>query len=343
MTLEERAPINRGRAVASTSAPCEDEVVVSFGIDSNFVPHVAAVIASIVAHAPEARFRFLVLHCDVEPSRRAALETVAPSARFDWIEIRDADIPRFLDRHHFTRAILFRLGLEKLAPVDCRRTIYLDADVIVLRDLRELWRMDLGGNPIGGVTDTFAYDQKYLHDFPRQWGLELNKGDYVNSGVLLIDLDEVRREQSFSRVMKFIAEHSDTLLFADQDAINFVYWGRCVVLPNEWNTLRDRAIPSVAASLPLSKQLNGCAPAIVHFNYKFKPWLRQDYHEDGYHPWSWLYWRYLARTPFMREVIEMHGVGALARARLWLRWLRRRPSRRALAAPMPQDVGGGPT
>ncbi|MFN3746759.1 MAG: glycosyltransferase family 8 protein [Hyphomicrobiaceae bacterium] len=325
MTIHEKAPINERRVVASASAPPEEEVVVSFGIDSSFVPHVATVIASIVAHAPDARLRFLVLHSDIEPSRRAMLESVAPLARFDWIEIKDSDVPRFRDRYHFTRAILFRLGLEKLAPLDCGRTIYLDADVIVLRDIRELWRTDLGGNPIGGVPDTFAYYQEYLQDFPRQWGLELHKGDYVNSGVLLIDLDEVRRERSFSKVIEFIAEHGDTLLFADQDAINVVYWGRCALLANEWNTLRDRAIPNVAASLPLSRQLNGRTPAIVHFNHKFKPWLRDGYRDDGYHPWSWLYWRYLARTPFMGEVIETHGVGTLSRTRAWLRWLKRRP------------------
>lgn len=326
MTIEEKTPANQHRVAAPASPTLEEEVVVSFGIDTNFVPHAATVIASILAHAPGARFRFLVLYCDVEPSRRAVLESVAPAARFDWLEIDDADVPRFRDRNHFTRAILFRLGLEKLAPVDCRRTIYLDADVIVLRDLRELWRTDLGGNPIGGVMDTFVYYQDYLRDFPKQWGLEPHKGDYVNSGVLLIDLDEVRREKSFSKVIEFIAEHGDALLFADQDAINFVYWGRCVTLANEWNTTRDRAIPHAASLLPLSKQLNGCAPAIVHFNHEYKPWLKQGYRGDGYHPWSWLYWRYLARTPFMREVIEKHGVGSLTRARAWLRWLKRRPA-----------------
>jgi lipopolysaccharide biosynthesis glycosyltransferase len=316
---------NRSEAAAVTKAEVDQEVVVSFGIDSNFVPHLAAVIASITAHAPGARFRFLILYSDIGASRRAALEAVAPSARFDWIEISNFDIPEYRTRGHFTRAILFRLGLEKLAPRDCRRIIYLDADVIVLRDLRELWSTDLGGNPIGGVPDTFAYSN-YLSDFTKQWGLDPSRGEYMNSGVLLIDLDAVRREQSFSKVIDFVAEHGNSLLFPDQDAINYVYWGRCRVLDNEWNTLRDRAIANVAASLPLSKQLNGRPPAIVHFSHKFKPWLKQGYSDAGYHPWSWLYWRYLARTPFMREVIETNGISRLNRARAWLRWLKRRPS-----------------
>jgi lipopolysaccharide biosynthesis glycosyltransferase len=85
-------------------------------------------------------------------------------------------------------------------------------------------------------------------------------------------------------------------------------------------------IPNIAALLPEYKRLNGSRPAIVHFCDIHKPWLT-----SGYHPWSWLYWRYLAKTPFMREVVSTHGVSSMARARLWLRWLRRHPSLRSRA------------
>ena len=56
---------------------------------------------------------------------------------FVWTAVSDDDMPPFAGREHFSRAILFRLGLEKLAPPDCRRVIYLDADITVLADVRE--------------------------------------------------------------------------------------------------------------------------------------------------------------------------------------------------------------
>lgn len=322
--IDRSVPIERHNAIPLDRLALDDEVVVSFGIDSRFLPHAAAVIASIVAHAPDARFRFLILFTDITPDRRAALQSVAPSARYDWIEIKDADVPEYRARAHFNRANLYRLGLEKLAPSDCHRVIYLDADVIVVRDLRELWRIDLQGNPIGGTIDAFAYFDFDVR-FPAQWGLDPNGGTYINSGVLLIDLDAVRREKWFTKTIDFSAEHGEDMPFADQDAINYVFWGHCLLLPVEWNTIRERAIANIDASLPPQKRLNGRPPAIVHFSHKFKPWRKEGYTEEGYHPWSWLYWRYLARTPFYREVIATHGVGLPLRARSWLRWMKRRP------------------
>src|SRR5690606_20999753 len=116
--IDRNVPIERRGTIPLEELARDEEVVVSFGIDSRFLPHAAAVIASIVAHAKSARFRFVILCTDIAPTRRAALESVAPSARYDWIEIKDADIPGYRSRGHFTRANLFRLGLEKLAPRD---------------------------------------------------------------------------------------------------------------------------------------------------------------------------------------------------------------------------------
>ena len=325
-SLQSRTPL---KAVTAQTG-LQEVVDVAFGIDENFAPHMAAAIASIVDNAKGAQFRFIILHTGFSEDTRSTVERVAPTARFTWIEIPDSDLPQFKIRALYTRAILFRLGLEQRAPADCRRVIYLDADLIVLGDLRDLWRQDLGSNPIGAVEDTFAHLPSYPLEFAKRWGLPPEDGEYVNSGILLINLEQVRRERSFSKVLAFIAEHGGDLLFADQDALNAVFWGRCQKLGIEWNIQRDMVVPSVSALLPDHKRLNGRRPAIVHFCDVHKPWL-----PTGYHPWSWLYWYYLAQTPFTREVASTYGITLAARLRLWLRWLRRHPYKRFGVMPAP--------
>jgi len=311
-------PVREDRSAPPRPAG-KDAVTVTFGVDPRFIPHMAATIASIVAHAPDTPFHFIVLHTGADTMRQAQLEGVAPRAAFTWIEITDGDVPGFRDRAHFTRAILFRLGLERLAPADCRRLIYLDSDVIVLRDLRELWEIDLGDCPMGAVPDTFAKGEGYLGDFARRWNLS-SSGEYMNSGVLLIDLDRVRREKAFSRAIDLIAQHGDELFFPDQDALNIVLWGRCKVLPNEWNVLRNRVVRQLVAIIPPDKRFTGYRPAIVHFSDQHKPWL-----SGSYHPWAGLYWRYLSRTPFLEEVASANGFSRFNRLRLSLRWFKRHP------------------
>lgn len=291
-----------------------DQVNVALGIDRGYAPHAAAVIASLVRNAPDARFAFLILHVGVEPALQARVEAVAPEAAFIWREIGDDDVPAMADREHFSRAILFRLGIEKHAPADWRRLVYVDADVIGAGDIRELWRCELAGSPIGAVIDCYVDGDA----FAARWGLP-RAGGYFNSGVLLIDLERVRAEGLFARAIDFAVAHIAELRFTDQDALNHACWGRWTRLDPRWNVQRHMVIPALIEEIAEDKRLGQAAPAIIHYTGPEKPWLRQ-----GYHPWSWLYWDSLQRTPFFAEVARAHDMGPLRRLMLWQRWMRRR-------------------
>jgi lipopolysaccharide biosynthesis glycosyltransferase len=286
---------------------------ISLGFDSKYAPHAAAVIASVVRHAPGAKLRFIVLHSGVEPARQAMVEMTAPGAQFVWVEIGDEDVPAFADWGHFTRATLFRLGLEKLAPADCDRVIYLDADIIVLRDVRDLWSADLGGAPIGAIPDLYQGGE----EFAERWSLQ-GAPRYFNAGVLLIDLARVRAERSFTAAGDFLAQQGK-LKHNDQDALNWAFWGRWREVDAAWNVQRFLKPGEVAREFPE----RGKGPALVHYIGKYKPWER-----NAWHPWSWLYWDNLKRTPFYEEVTKTYAIDLKQRLRLRARWLLR-----ALAKP----------
>lgn len=274
-------------------------VVVALGFDGNYARHAAAAIAS-VARSTNAPLSFILLHADVDAAVKANVEAAAPAAQFQWIEVGAQDVPAFDTRSHFTRATLFRLGLEKLAPADCTRLIYLDCDLVAAGSLDALWRTTLNGRPIAAVVD----ENVDAPEFARRWDLAPGHG-YFNAGVLLIDLDEVRRRKLFSAAIEFLAKHGADLPWNDQDALNWACWGEWLELEAAWNVQRNMAIGGRASG-----------PRIVHFTGAEKPWIA-----GAYHPWSWLYWKALSHTPFRDET---GGVGQ--RLRAWLRWQRRRPA-----------------
>lgn len=295
------------------------EVDVALGFDANYAPHAAAVIASVVAHAPSARFRFIILHTGVTPAMQGRIAASAPGMRFVWIEVGADDMPAFEGREHFSRAILFRLGLEKLAPQDCRRVLYLDADITVLADVRELATVDLEGAPVAAAIDGYV-DAKM---FAEMWGLAPGPG-YFNSGVLVIDLERVRAERLFTEAIRFFTRNDAKLTLADQDAVNWACWGRWKRVDVAWNAQRHMAIPSLIAEMPEDRRLNGRAPKIIHFTGPEKPWT-----PGAYHPWAWLYWKSLERTAYARDVRRASGMDFLKLLRLRLRWQLRRPDRKA--------------
>ncbi|MBY0564330.1 MAG: glycosyltransferase family 8 protein [Hyphomonadaceae bacterium] len=294
-----------------------DPINIAFGIDAAYAPHAACVIASIVRHAPDGRFRFIVLHGDIARPLQLRVESVAPQASFTWLEISDDEIPELpaqpQDRTHLQRPTLFRLALARRAPADWRRVIYLDADLIVMRDIREIWRADLDGAPIGAAIDSFVDEAA----FAKRWDLPAG-GSYFNAGVLLLDLDQIRAQNAFSATLDFQVAHRPA--FNDQDALNYVFWRRWKRLDNAWNIQRYMFVGQSSEGFSADKSLKGPLPGIVHYTGPEKPWVR-----GAWHPWAWLYWENLRRTPFFAEVARASHIDSYDRLRMRLRWFRRGP------------------
>lgn len=307
-----RTVLGEGDTVSSQMSPID----VAMGFDANYAPHAAGVIASVIVLAPDAKFRFIILHDSIAAELQRQMEKCAPKAVWVWVEVKESDLPPFADRQYFNRTTLFRLGLEKLAPADCHRVVYLDSDIALLRDVRDLYNADLKGEPVGAVLDAYLDPV----EFAARWNLEPG-GNYMNAGVLLVDLDAVRREQLFSRAADFIALHDKELPYNDQDALSWALWKKWLPLEPVWNVQRHMAMPEIVHEIPESRRLNGRRPALIHFLGAEKPW-----HAKAWHPWAWAYWRSLGRTTFLEQVSRKNGVSRLMRFRMWLRWLRRGPA-----------------
>lgn len=121
-------------------------------------------------------------------------------------------------------------------------------------------------------------------------------GDFFNSGVLLMNLRQLRAsEPAFT---DFLADpgHRALLLFADQDVFNAVL-PRAMRLPlhPRWNLqvphleLPLRWLPGDRNALTEARM----SPAIVHFNGRIKPW-----HYRSRHPYRAEFWRHLRQTPW---------------------------------------------
>lgn len=297
-----------------------DRIWVAFGCDGEFAPHVGVVISSILRHSAAGKFHFLVMHQGFSAAQKEALIALAPKELFTWIDMNAYDLPEYHVSNHISHATLFRLALEKMAPEDCHRLIYLDADLIVMGDLQELWDQDLNGAALGAIQDAgLSPNMPNVEQHWLDW-VDDKDGVYMNAGVLLLDLDQLRRDGGFAEAMEIIAKHGADLPYQDQDAINRVFWNKSKRLPLDWNVQRYQLLQPVWPYLSKQSRAAVRHPKIVHFTGPEKPW-----NLEGYHPWWWTYWDELARTPFFDEVRETHGITRSQLFQLWLRWLKRRP------------------
>ncbi len=149
---------------------------------------------------------------------------------------------------------------------DVRRVVYLDVDTLVLGDIGELFRLDLGGRPIAARDSNVSEDSEWQRagralpepvatDLRRRMGALHGFGHpALNAGVLVMDLDRLRQDD-FTRTYLGWAERYG---FHDQDTM-LAYAGpaRCV-LPPRWN------------ALPTLEEVED--PALIHWASFPKPW-----------------------------------------------------------------------
>lgn len=137
-----------------------------------------------------------------------------------------------------------RYFLSELLPDEVDRCLYLDMDVLILGNLEELPTLLSPGKAVAAVEDGAL--RRHPHNLTGtywghhllQLGLPIRNSGYFNSGVLVLSLDQWRK-QSLSRNLN---EARNALLkrggdpaFEDQDILN-VHLGESIQpLPEIWN------------------------------------------------------------------------------------------------------------
>ena len=150
----------------------------------------------------------------------------------------------------WSKAACYRLLLPNLLQ-DVDLCLYLDSDTLVVGDIEPLWETDLSGYCLAGVFQNIApvRSQTVGDRIP---GLQT----YVNSGVLLMNLELMRKRKLQDRLVRGIKDY----LLVDQDLLNVVCYGSIKLLAPEYNVMAGTCVE---------------APKILHFHLRdyLRPWI----------------------------------------------------------------------
>jgi lipopolysaccharide biosynthesis glycosyltransferase len=169
------------------------------------------------------------------------------------------------------------------------KLLYLDCDVLVCGDIGELLAIDLGNFHLGAVREMDLGARK---DLGTAIGLA-EPWEYFNSGVLLMNLEVIRREGLAARWKEILSDGSIRLSLCDQDAVNITSSGNYYHLDTIWNCAAFR-----------KNHVSTDGHRIVHFMGP-KPWNA---------PWDTIaklrrdYWKFVKelRCPFLLRKMRMN-------------------------------------
>lgn len=106
-------------------------------------------------------------------------------------------------RTHYTPYIFLRLLSDKIEILP-EKILYLDTDIVCYKDINELYKIDMSNYEIAAARDFIG----------RKW---INR-DYLNSGVLLMNLNNIRKKDSFEKCRKMCMTRR--MVLPDQTALN---------------------------------------------------------------------------------------------------------------------------
>ncbi len=183
----------------------------------------------------------------------------------------------FNENDQFTQACYYRLVIP-IALNNIRKCIYLDGDTIVTDDISKLFIEDVSNYYLAACKDcTISWDLENDLLHAKRIGL-CSLDSYINSGVLLLNLEKMRDDNVFA---KFKSEIHNTYkyLFFDQDILNVVLNGNIKILHPKYNCFpyyyskRKKHREKVLTRYSRSQIEDAIKhPVVIHYASAEKPW-----------------------------------------------------------------------
>ena len=201
--------------------------------------------------------------------RTAAPKSLEPLSSYDNSPVTVA---------HLTRTMYYRLDIPRLLP-DIDKCIYLDGDTIVLDDITELYSAIANDDYIAGVKAAAYYYPEQSQQAKADRLLINEFTDYINSGVLVMNLDMIRHDcivEKWGGLLKFkLSGH-------DQDILNSACHGHITLLHPKFNLMTKYSpanqssyteIPSISLCWTKEDWREACiTPTVIHYADRVKPW-----------------------------------------------------------------------
>lgn len=224
-------------------------------------------------------------------------------------------IPQNISSYRWPLSAYIRLFAGELLPEYVDKVLYIDCDTIVNGKIDELDKIDISNKIFYGVKDCIGGVYK------KNIGLEKND-IYINAGVLLVNLNELRKINIGQRIDCFMKKYRVFINYADQDILNGVFQGCIGCISLHYNVMTIVAEYSYKELYTLRKPTNFYSetemnaavdqPIIIHYTTNMRtirPW-----YSNTDHPYAALFKQYLTLSPWNgRELCAMKYNGISSR------------------------------
>ena len=193
---------------------------VAYSLDNfyHYIVHVSMK-SIMLSQNPNTFINFYILTSNITAEQKEVIDKIGlqhKNCKIEYIDMgnqfKDLNVP--LDTYAvWSTAIFYRLVLQYLLPNE-ERILYLDGDTLIYKDLTKIYNYNITDKYYIGMLEYkfFGYAKYFKEKF----------GNYINTGVLLCNLEELRKGNITQKFVDFYREYNTTIRFPVNDALNVV-------------------------------------------------------------------------------------------------------------------------
>jgi len=278
------------------------EVSVVYATDTNYLFGTLVSLTSLLINAKKETYYKVYILVDQSFSNKdieiveKTIKVYSYKCNISFVRVDDLFDDAYLQIDYISKVTYYRLLLPDLLRE--KKIIYLDGDTIIRCDLGDLYDTKMGNNLIAAVKAPSFFLRDDADYYCKKTGLP-SLDNYVNVGVMIMNLEQMRIEKTSERLMMSISKEFD---YQDQDVINVVCYGRIVFLDfnynvmtvySEWNRVDYYGI---FTEKELSNAWNN--PRIIHYAGREKPWNTPNVWFGDF------WWSVCSKTPLYDEILN---------------------------------------
>ncbi len=289
-----------------------NSVNIVYATNNNYIAYLAVSLASLIDNtSPDRNYRVIILETDVsDDNKNKILSMQKENIDIDCVNttsvLQNFNENKLFCHMHFSKEMYLRLFIpDILNEID--KAIYLDCDTIIESDIAELFDIDISQFYIAAAKDFNSIINYDLYPNVKLYFdsaikiPDINK--YFNSGVLLMNLSELRKE-NLPQKAGVLLDYYKEFLYPDQDLLNLICANKVLLLSNCWNyvfAINPAIIQSNKFVKLAVEYVSGLQnQKIVHYISEHKPWdLPEMFYAD-------IWWAFAKKSPFYQELLAKY-------------------------------------
>lgn len=265
-------------------------IPVFFSTDDNYAPFLTIALSSMLENASKNYFyKIIILSSKIsEQNKQIVKRLETPNSSIEFISLTERVKGlqgKLHTRDYYSKETYNRFFIANLFP-EFDKVLYLDADMVMLGDVSELYNMDMSDYLVAACEEEVILGSSILSTYVEK-ALGINRQDYFNAGMLVMNTARFRKEHIEEQFIKLLKKYTFTVA-QDQDYLNILCKHAVLKLNLGWNKAAMK-----------NESFSNDDLRIIHYKLNLKPWHYDNIEYEKY------FWDYAKQSPYFAEIVEM--------------------------------------